>query len=301
MHDAALDGHEQRAQPLQQRGGREELRPEGDVPRACAGDLHHEAQRGKQQEAGEGAARRALKEEEQDPDRLYALPFGGEEPEEEIQPGQQRGGEHEVIVGQRVQAAEERQTAGMRIAHGVLHAQEDQRKESDDLPEVIELRVHHAEGGKGIEHRAEQRVLLLCQHAAEPEEAEGEPAGVLEHGHEADGVRERGLRQQGQRPDEGAAQGVKRIAAQSGRAQERGKAVRVQSGAQDAPRFQQEGQLLLDEVAAGHKAPAEGQDRGGKGQKRQNDPQTEDLGAGKMPLLGLTQGVLHSDPRFCAE
>lgn len=62
-------------------------------------------------------------------------------------------------------------------------------------------------------------------------------------------------------------------------------AVTVQPAAQNPPRFKDEGELLLDEVAARDETPAIGQDGRGERQKRQKSAQKKRMRAGDAPLL----------------
>ena len=284
VHDAAFDGHEQRAQPLQQHGERVALGEKRDVGRARARDAEHVAERGQQQHAGERTAHAALEHRAHDAAQAArALPVRAEEAEDEVQRAQQRGAEHEVVVGQRVEAAAQRQQArpGM-IAHRVLDTVKQQREEGDDLREVVKLRVDHGEGGKDVEHAAQQREAVVPDHPAQVEERAQRADGVLEHGHDADAEGDERLGQQRQRPDERAAQRVERIAAHGRRAQERRKAVALHA-AQDAPGFQEEGELLLDEVAPGHEAPAVGDDGRAEGEKGQQRAEKKRVGRAGAP------------------
>ena len=272
MEHVALDGHQQRAQAFQQHSRGIAGEQDGRVGCARSRDGEHVHQRGQEQNAGKRAAYAAFKHDDGDPaDAARVLPVFAEEPEGKIQRGQQRAGEHEVVIDQRVDSAKEReQPRPGRVAHGDFDAQQNQREERNDLREVIELGVDHREGRKRIEHGACQRkACVAAQHAPEIEKGRERRDGMLEDRHQADAKGNEGLRHKRQRPDERAAQRIKAVAAHGGRAQEGRKREAVQPAVQDAPGFKDEGQLLLDKIAARHKAPAVRDDCGKQRKERE--------------------------------
>ena len=108
---------------------------------------------------------------------------------------------------------------------------------------------------------------------------------MFEHCHHADAKWNERLGQKRQRPDKHAPQRIKRVTADGGRAEEGVEAVTVQPAAQNPPRFKDEGELLLDEIAARDETPAIGQDGRGERQKRQKSAQKKRMRAGDAPLL----------------
>ena len=253
--------------------------------RPCDGE--HEQHRRHKQHTCQRAARAAFKNQHEHIFECAArLPVCAEKAENEIQRRQQGAGQHEIIVGQRIQPAEERQQSapGM-IAHRVLHAQQNQREKRDDFQKVIKLRVDDGERRKGIEHAAQQREPLFFDHPPQIAKRGQRADGMFEHCHHADAKWNERLGQKRQRPDKHAPQCIKRVTADGGRAEEGVEAVTVQTAVQNPPRFKDEGELLLDEVAARDETPAIGQDGRGERQKRQKSAQKKRMRAGDAPLL----------------
>ena len=148
---------------------------------------------------------------------------------------------------------------------------------------MIKLRIDDGEAGEGVEHAAQQGEPLVADHPPQVAKRGQRADGVLEHRHHADAERNQRLGQKRQRPDEHAAQRIKRIAADGRRAEEGVEAVAVQPAAQNPPRFQNEGELLLDEVAPRDKAPAVGQNGRGEGEERQQRAQKKCVRTGDAP------------------
>ena len=168
MHDAAFDRHQQAARPLQEHGRGIRLHEDRGFARARARDLQHKTHRRNQERTGERAAGAGIEERAQHRRETALLfPARRKKPAEEIKPGKQRGGEHEIVIGQSVQAAGERKEQRPAVVlHRLLHPEKDQRKESDDFPEVIKLRVHGAEGRKSVQDRGKQRDALVAKQPA---------------------------------------------------------------------------------------------------------------------------------------
>ena len=287
VDDVALNRHEQRADALEQRAEGIGLRQQRRVARARPRDGEHEEHRGAEQHARQCAADAAFKDQREHVFPCAAgLPIRAEKPKDEVQRRQQRAGEHEIVIRQRVQPAEERQQAAPgTLAHRVLHPQQDQREERDDLREMIKLRIDDGEAGEGVEHAAQQGEPLVADHPPQVAKRGQRADGVLEHRHHADAKRNQRFGQKRQRPDEHAAQRIKRIAADGRRAEEGVEAVTVQPAAQNPPRFQNEGKLLLDEVAPCDKAPAVGQNGRSEGEESQQRAQKKCVRTGDAPPL----------------
>ena len=85
---------------------------------------------------------------------------------------------------------------------------------------------------------------------------------MLENRHDADAIRNQRGGQERKQPDKDASERIKRVASDRGRTEKGEKTVTVQPAAQDAPRFKDEGKLLLDKVATRYKPAAIGENSG---------------------------------------
>ena len=169
MNDVALNGHQKRTKPLDQDAEGVMLGKERRVACARPRDAEHEEHRGAEENTRQRTAYAAFENKrEHAAHRAIGLPVFTEKPEDEVQRSQQRTGQHEVVIGQRIQSAEKRQRTEMRtIAHDHFHAEQNEREEGDDLCKMIKLRIDEREGGKRVQHTAQQRKPFILHHPAQ--------------------------------------------------------------------------------------------------------------------------------------